>query len=99
MTPSPRRIEVRADTFFLKVQGDPQRVDSRSAGNSRKEPEAQRDPRARLKKMPPGYRGRRREKSGVTYVVMEGLRLAGVLARLPSVWSRTIQIPEHAATE
>lgn len=32
----------------------------------------------------------------VTYVVMEGLGLAGVLARLPPVWSRTIQIPEHA---
>lgn len=31
-----------------------------------------------------------------TYVVMEGLGLAGVLARLPPVWSRTIQIPEHA---
>lgn len=31
-----------------------------------------------------------------TYVVMEGLGLAGVLARLPPVWSRTVQIPEHA---
>lgn len=27
---------------------------------------------------------------------MEGLGLAGVLARLPPVWSRTVQIPEHA---
>lgn len=35
----------------------------------------------------------------LTYVVMEGLGLAGVLARLPSVWSRTIQIPEHAKRE
>lgn len=26
---------------------------------------------------------------------MEGLRLAGVLACLPSVWSRTVQIPEY----
>lgn len=33
----------------------------------------------------------------VTYVVMEGLRLTGVLACLPSVWSRTIQIPEYTA--
>lgn len=31
----------------------------------------------------------------VTYIVMEGLCLAGVLACLPSVWSRTIQIPEY----
>lgn len=31
----------------------------------------------------------------VTYVVMEGLGLTGVLACLPSVWSRTIQIPEY----
>lgn len=30
---------------------------------------------------------------------MEGLGLAGVLARLPSVWSRTVQIPEHAERE
>lgn len=29
---------------------------------------------------------------------MEGLGLAGVLARLPPVWSRTIQIPEYTAT-
>lgn len=36
---------------------------------------------------------------GVTYVVMEGLCLAGVLARLPSVWSGAIQIPEHAGME
>lgn len=28
---------------------------------------------------------------------MEGLGLTGVLARLPPVWSRTIQIPEHTA--
>lgn len=35
----------------------------------------------------------------VTYVVMEGLCLAGVLARLPSVWSGAIQIPEHAGME
>lgn len=36
---------------------------------------------------------------GATYVVMEGLCLAGVLARLPSVWSGAIQIPEHAGME
>lgn len=35
----------------------------------------------------------------VTYVVMEGLGLTGVLACLPSVWSRTIQIPEYAEME
>lgn len=27
---------------------------------------------------------------------MEGLGLAGVLARLPPVWSRTVEVPEDA---
>lgn len=60
--------------------------------------EAERDPLVRLKDATRISQAETRE-SGVTYVVMEGLCLAGVLARLPSVWSRTIQIPEHAETE
>lgn len=35
------------------------------------------------------------KKYSVTYIVMEGLCLTGVLACLPSVWSRTVQIPEY----
>lgn len=35
----------------------------------------------------------------VTYIVVEGLCLTGVLACLPSVWSCTVQIPEYAEIE
>lgn len=37
----------------------------------------------------------RRKCPSVTYVVVEGLGLTGVLACLPPVWSRAIQVPEY----
>lgn len=97
MTLLPRRIKIRGDTFFRRFNATLNVLTQLVTAG---EPEAQRDPRVRLKDATRVSQAETREReSGVTYVVMEGLCLAGVLARLPSVWSRTIQIPEHAETE